>query len=421
MPLLLDMPEGDTFVVPLPSSHLPSELTTMNLYGMRVERPVHKLIVEEAIARGNDVKERGFGHVVAKSQSNNNDNNDSSLVGAVGCVAEVLIQTPEQSAPLGQQDAGVSQSASGDGESPAVVVLCRGCYRFQVREIVKTIPYTVAIVDEIADDDDGRDNESDDKDDKNNNEDNADGLLDDMYISLSVSELLPRVMKGCKAFLDQRVRDQEKTKSPLELAILEQSGLPPSPDRSQVEEAMAVFDVFQSSLIDICSTPLERNYAIAMMAAELCNADNEVRKALISTRNSVTRLRLVCQQVERAVSTNQARAIANDIVTPGTNQDNNSDGDNGNSSNNNDTFDDERDLMIGPPVLPPWASQISKGVRIEYFWNEDLEWCAGTVVDDPMRIMDEIVLTVRFDDGEVHRLPLNPDEKLRWRPGSAPN
>ena len=311
--------------------------------------------------------------------------------------------------------------ASIDGESPAVVVLCRGCYRFQVREIVKTIPYTVAIVDEIADDDDGRDNESDDKDDKNNNEDNADGLLDDMYISLSVSELLPRVMKGCKAFLDQRVRDQEKTKSPLELAILEQSGLPPSPDRSQVEEAMAVFDVFQSSLIDICSTPLERNYAIAMMAAELCNADNEVRKALISTRNSVTRLRLVCQQVERAVSANQARAIANDIVTPGTNQDNNSDGDNGNSSNNNDTVDDERDLMIGPPVLPPWASQISKGVRIEYFWNEDLEWCAGTVVDDPMRIMDEIVLTVRFDDGEVHRLPLNPDEKLRWRPGSAPN
>ena len=74
-------------------------------------------------------------------------------------------------------------------------------------------------------------------------------------------------------------------------------------------------------------------------------------------------------------------------------------------------------MTVGPPQLPPWASQISKGLRVEYYWNEEWGWSPAEVIEDPIKIMDEFIITVRFDaDGEVHRLPLNPDEKLRWRP-----
>jgi hypothetical protein len=78
----------------------------------------------------------------------------------------------------------------------------------------------------------------------------------------------------------------------------------------------------------------------------------------------------------------------------------------------------QKDLKVGIPSLPPWANQIRNGVRVEYFWNEEEGWCGGIVVDDPVKIMDEIIITVQFDDdGSVHRLPLRGEDKARWRPG----
>ena len=57
---------------------------------------------------------------------------------------------------------------------------------------------------------------------------------------------------------------------------------------------------------------------------------------------------------------------------------------------------------------------------IEYYWNEECEWCRGEVVDDPVLVVDELILTVRFfDDGSIQRLPFSGDEKARWRPASA--
>lgn len=55
-------------------------------------------------------------------------------------------------------------------------------------------------------------------------------------------------------------------------------------------------------------------------------------------------------------------------------------------------------------------------MRIEYFWNEAEGWCAGKIVGEPMKIVDELIVTVLFDDGETHRLPFSPQDKVRWRP-----
>lgn len=35
---------------------------------------------------------------------------------------------------------------------------------------------------------------------------------------------------------------------------------------------------------------------------------------------------------------------------------------------------------------------------------------------EPMKVLDEVIVNVRFDDGETHRLPITADEKVRWRP-----
>jgi hypothetical protein len=110
--------------------------------------------------------------------------------------------------------------------------------------------------------------------------------------------------------------------------------------------------------------------------------------------------------------------------------------------------DDPQDLQVGQPSLPPWASAIRKGMRLEYFWNEDYNWCGGTVLDEPVWVVDEYLLTIQFEDGEIHRLPFSAgtsptdytawspssihslaltsvvsslaDEKVRWRPARAP-
>ena len=54
-------------------------------------------------------------------------------------------------------------------------------------------------------------------------------------------------------------------------------------------------------------------------------------------------------------------------------------------------------------------------MRIEYYWNEEWDWSGGTI-QDILKIMDELIVTVEFDDGSLYRLPLNGGGKLRWRP-----
>lgn len=375
----------DTVIVPLPSSHLPDELTTLNLYGMQLSRPVHKMLIEEAIQKGTDLgregrpKERAYGYVVQKQS-------DDSLVGAVGCAAEVLIQAARPD----------TKGESEVGKDAPIAVLYRGCYRFVVKEVVKTIPYPVAIVDELLDDDD---------DDPSpvalGNSDDDDELEE--YAKLSVGELNQRIMQSLKTLIGLRLEEAcNSAVTPLEQSILESANMF-MPDQAsqedQAEEAAAVFDVFSSSLMDIAPSRKEQSYAIAMMAAEIASFDNELRTKIITMTNSRVRLQLVCKEVEEQLGMKQARKIAATITA--------------------ESDESSKDLKVGPPTLPPWANQIRKGTRIEYYWNDEWEWSSGEVVEEPVKIMDELLINVKFDvDGEIHVLPLNPEEKLRWRPGS---
>jgi hypothetical protein len=78
--------------------------------------------------------------------------------------------------------------------------------------------------------------------------------------------------------------------------------------------------------------------------------------------------------------------------------------------------EDDRDLKVGAPQLPPWAKSIVKGTKLEYFWSEKDGWFSGVVIEVPVMVLDELLITVRFSDGEVQKLPFTGDEKVRWRP-----
>jgi hypothetical protein len=410
---LLDLSDSeiaDRVVIPLPSAHLPDELTTLNLYGMELTRPIHKMIMDDAIQMKDGTSSstspsRSFGQIVIKKNlSENIPQNAHPLVGAVGCSGEVLIQAARRDVI----------SASEIGQDAPIVVLYRGCFRFVVKDIVKSIPYPVAIVDEIVDDDHQDDDpwigeptnriiSQNSKDEEDVDDDKEGDDIFDEYSSLSIGELNQRIMRGLKVMIDQKRQDAENSQaSILEQSILENANVA-VPDtaslKEQVEEAAVVFAVFSTSLSDFAPTRHEQSYAIAMMAAEIASFDNKLRAKMLAMTNSLNRLRLVCQQVEESVKMRQAHEVAASIISQ--------------------KDEGSKDLKVGPPKLPPWANQIKKGTRIEYYWNEQWEWSPGVVIDEPIKIMDEILLKVQFDaDGEIHTLPLNPDEKLRWRPGN---
>ena len=191
---------------------------------------------------------------------------------------------------------------------------------------------------------------------------------------------------------------------PLEQSILEDSKMgregtainPAVIELAHAEEMAAVWEVFQMSLVDDIE-PSRRRFAVAIMAAELANLKNDLRQEIVLVRNGEERLRIVLRELREKVGMAQARKLASSITDK--------------------TDESDRDLKVGKPQLPPWAQQIKKGTNIEYFWNEEWGWCPGIVVDDPITIADELLLTIRFEDGEEHRLPLTAEDKLRWRPG----
>jgi hypothetical protein len=439
--------DGDMerILTPLPSSSLPDQLTTPFVYGMQMELPLHKLIMEEATtvamtpivtddeseSNASAFRRPMYGHLVWK------DKNSGSLVGAIGCTAEILVNAPTSEVfhrQLAQELGSASATSTPTPTSmfddltrssmpvdavefalPSIPLetapntfLCRGGYRFVVKEIVKTIPFPVAIVDEIEDDADVDDSTlfpsmsttilADGDDD----EDDDDGDDNDELRRLTTPQLIQRIMMGVQSIVGQRLADANAKNrlSPLEKSILEKSGLgggitPAAIEVAAAEEMAAVWEVFQLSLIDDIE-PLDRRFAIAVMAAELADVNNKVRQELILSRNSEERLRIVLRELKEAEGMAKARKIANQIT---------------------DGVDElNKDLKVGQPQLPKWALQITKGTKLEYFWNEDYGWCSGIVTEDPVTIVDEILLTIRFEDGETHKLPLTAEDKIRWRP-----
>jgi hypothetical protein len=306
IPLLdiLDSEYADKFVTPLPSAHLPLELSSLNLYGMQLERPVHKMLIDEAI-QGGDVggaKERAYGYIVKRKS-------DDSLVGAVGCAADVLINAIPNDADFSRSDV---------GDDVPITILSRGSYRFVVKEVVKTFPYPVGIVDELMDQAPvqvervKKDEEEEDDDDE---EDDGDDEDDDVYQDLDSSELVRQTMVGLHTLIHQKLDDQNQNLSPLEKSILEDTGLPLAEhQQSQAEEMAAIFEVFQSSLIDIAPMPIDRYYAIGMLAAEMVNVDNRIRQDILTMTDGLARLRLVLREIESAVDMNRAKKVASTIT-----------------------------------------------------------------------------------------------------------
>jgi hypothetical protein len=416
IPLLLDLDDpvdgpDDERIIFLPSSHLPDELRTLNVYGMRVSRPVQQMVIDRA---REGMPEQLFGQVVSSGTPTNVGAGASdgsltqstlfdSLVGAIGCTGQVLAVQPAAA-----YDMGPSQPTS---TSPTLsIALCRGSFRFVVKEVLSSIPYPTAIVEELADDSvsdsstsladessgaptDLREEEDDDDEDIPD-EDEDDGIV----TPLDPVVLVPRLLQSMKEYVDLQVKEQEESMlKPLEEAILQDSAPFLSAQEEAVEEMAAVFDVFQSTLVDLCPLPGDRYYALAMMAAEMANLDNASRKTCLTMTNGVERMKFVLETLQAKVAMARARRVANDVTRT--------------------TDDQQRELRVGGPTLPSWARQIRKGMQVEYFWNEEYGWCLAEVVDEPLLVVDELVITLYFPgDGTTHRLPFTADDKLRWRP-----
>ena len=435
LPLLVDNIDSNSdsnhfrWNVPLPNSHLPTELTTASLYELELDVPIHKMVLSQAISAYDANPERGccYGHIVWKS---------GDLVGAIGCAGEVLIGAPT----LTGQDVseGNEQIRNFDVEDTApLMVLGRGAYRFRVKEVISSIPYPTAIVDELLDDDISSGNHE-----KINEEED-----DDIYDEMNGKELVREVLASLEKVLNIQYDESSKPLSPLEQSILESASSPDPMVQAisrtfDAEERLAVHQTFISSLLDIAPDERDRYYVVAMMAGELAKFTTDVRVQMLTMTCGVDRLRLVLRELNSMLSFHTAKRMTQSISLGVKDEkvekahDTIPDFDGIGSINEEidgmsnispvntpsvDTLksaeDAQKDLMVGIPTLPPWASQIRKGIRIEYFWNEEEGWCGGTVVDDPIKIVDEILITVEFDDdGSVHRLPLRGDDKARWRP-----
>jgi hypothetical protein len=466
-------------VLPLPTVHMPAggggeELKTCSVHGVDVSVPVHRALLQRAVSD----EPMLFGAVLvgtAAAAQNGDDKNTAAAsasasvaggapqIGAIGCAARVLLlgsgkrsgdldgphlvsddgdDVTSRIAPQTARDDSNKRRGGedGDGDDETVLLLYRGEYRFVIRQIRQSIPYPVAVVEELLDDDEDDDDDSSDRgtgirnadsdadqerkrtgakdadmsdrfvddDDDEEEEDNDD---DPMYQDAPASDLHRRTLLAMRSYVDGRLQEAvaatRAAPTLLEESILEaaqhlqlQQQRARQVARHDAEERAAVLDVFQVALVDSSfATAQERYRATAFLAAELCDLDNVARHALLLDISAVRRLRLACQCAEQAAAHRRARTLAASITDR--------------------TSEAAKDLRVGAPSLPPWARQLRRGVQVEYFWNEEHGWCRGTVVDDPVPVASELIVTVHFDDdGTTHRLPLSPDDKARWRPAA---
>lgn len=423
LPLIVDTNGDSEYSVPLPNRHLPPELTTASLYQLNLIVPIHKSVIEDAVKSKGDAIESQcyYGHLVSKHPGNNNED---SLIGAIGCASEILIATPssisseEVLEERGELDRSLDKFDA-DDSSGMLHVLSRGAFRFKVKEIVSSIPYPVAIVDELLDDDDDSDSKSSDIDNEMSEHDDDDD--DDIYATLPAKTLIQQILQSLETILEKEVEATAEPLSPLEQSILEtaESGSPMSQAiqrQFDAEERLVNFQTFRSSLLDIASDPRDRIFCVGMMAGELANLPASVRVKMLETVNGIDRLRIVMRELSAILAMDSARRMAKSLSLQG-----GGDGDVRDIKTDlkslQEAEESKKDLKVGTPQLPQWAGQIQKGVRVEYFWNEVEGWCIGTVCEDPLKVLDEIIISVKFDDdGSIHKLPLRGEDKARWRP-----
>lgn len=276
-------------ITPLPSSHLPLELSTLHIYGMELKAAIYKMMIHDTLAKfapkissssitfqedifGRDgTQEPMYGHLIGKIMSDDKSDDEknkngadesNSIVGCIGCASEIILSTPSDSVQIEtlEEDDNVmtyndfndvvadnvkSIFDDGNTEDSVITVLTKGSFRFVVKEVIQTFPYPIAIVDELLDDDcdsslsnqryrDIKEKDGEEVDDGNNDDNNDNNEEDededeeddfDMYANLTPSELMQRTLSAMKAIVDQKLDTKPKTMSPLELSILEQKGM----------------------------------------------------------------------------------------------------------------------------------------------------------------------------------------------------
>jgi hypothetical protein len=470
---LIDLTSSDSYsksaniITPLPASHLPSELSTIHVYGMTLTAAIHKMMITDTLKNHNPTagstadstgmgmsdnifatgQEPMYGHLISKCPKGDDNGNDS-LIGAIGCASEILFATPSTNEdihfdtivvePTLEEEKKDDDDEFSDFSDPLnensgdvpLTVLTKGSFRFIVRNITQSFPYPIAIVDELLDDlivdvdadadadivdietgDNIDDDDTDEmlfasiiksKDDNEEEDDDDDDDDDDIYANLTPPELMQRTFSAMHAIIDQKLETNPKQISPLEISILEQNNLSPSTTKAidsmkinQAEEMAAVLDIFLNELYDIAPSKRLQYYVVCMIASEIGGLDNGLRRDMLVSTNGVERLRFVVEALEKKISLVQAKKLTEDIVEK--------------------SDEDSKNLKVGKPSLPPWAKSLTKGMKIEYYWSEQDGWLAGTIVDSTM-IIDELIITVKFEDGETVRLPFDPEEKVRWRP-----
>ena len=368
VPLLVDSSEPRSYDVPLPNSHLPADLTTASLYEIKMDIPVHRAVMKEATTSTAD-DGCCYGHVVHAPGADD-------LVGAIGCCSMILVGGSKD------QNSAVGSEREMDDSGP-LYILARGSFRFQVMEIVKSFPYPIALVDELLDDDVDATVAHDMSDE------------DDIYDTMKPKDLVQEILRAVGEILKVQLEEATKPSTPLERSLVPAELA--EQRQMDAEERIAVLQTFVSSLLDIAPDERERLFAVAMMAGELANLPPDVRVQMVTTRNGTQRLRLVLRELASILSLDSARKMTKSLSL-------------GNGSNQVPTDEAsfmeaeeaKKELQVGSPSLPVWASQIKKGIGIEYWWDEVEGWCAGTVVEDPVKVIDELIITVKF--GEYLRL-----------------
>lgn len=412
IPLLVLIDEADPtnispVIFPMPMSHVPvTEMSTLNLYGTELTSPVHIRMAQEALQS----EEKLYGQIIYKPNSDN-------LVGSIGVACRILRSGPPAAEIFGVSEIGADMAIMEpedtvplDPDNPEpTTIFVRGSFRFVVKEVIKSFPYPVAVVDELLDDEvmdmiHAQTEESVEEENEDDEDDDDDDDDEDIYESIPAPELMARTLSAMKAHVQMKVEDKDGEsllQQQLNMQFDNQDLITESEkERISAQETAAVFELFFTELVEM-NDVLLRRYAVGLMAVELLDLDFHQRQQALITTNGTERLRSMLRILEPKVSMQRAQKVASEIS----------------GGVGNPTSATQRDLQVGRPGLPPWASQVQKGLKVEYYWNEEFGWCRGTV-QKTERVVDEILVTLAFDDGQTVVVPLNGEEKARWRPAA---
>lgn len=463
-----DKKTGEILVQPLPSIHLlqQPELTNIHVYGMKLIVPLHQQIINHAwditatnldanrIDLDDDLMpQRGLpyndpmkiplvGVVAYKSPPSQDGSTKHPAIGAIGCAVQVLYNAAimdNDEYKKGLNIDGTSNDDTADGSktkktkkkkpiryntpSTSKTVLCRGLFRFIVRDIKQTIPYTVAFVEEL------QDGTANDVLETTSPIPESNSMLNETYTNMTTTELMQRTLQSMQFVIDRMmenaIQSSNQPLTPLEESILQDNGMIHQQQQvvndilETAQEYNNMWNVFCSSLVDM--TPSERYYAIPFMAAEMCHFSNTIRRRMLVTTDPIERLRIACQAAAAAATSTTRSMIQKNPVVSTSSIDSGIGSSSSSATTTGGVVVTSQSLNVGTPKLPSWSQKIKKGTILEYYWNDDYGWCRGQVIEDPLRIVpDEIVLTMHFpDDDSTHRLPFSAEEKVRWRPPSS--